>query len=87
MAPLVLPEHVSGTPLVWLQPALERLAEAGVATQAAGSWRLTNAFRTQPLKDDDHMLVFEAARKRSYRLAQAAEQGPRDSAYGRHVRA
>jgi len=90
VAPLVLPEHVSfvpGKPLPWLQPALERLAEAGVATQAEGLWRLTDAFRTQLLKDDDHMLVFEALRKRSYRLAQAAEQIPRDRADGRHARA
>lgn len=90
VAPLVLPEHVSfvlGKPLPWLQPALEHLAEAGVATQAEGSWRLIDAFRTQLLKDDDHMLVFEAVRKRSYRLAQAAEQVPRDRADRRHARA
>jgi hypothetical protein len=77
VAPLVLPEDVAlipGKPIPWLQPALERMAEAGVATQAEGSWRLTDAFRTQLMKDDAHMLAFEAVRKRSYRLAQAAER-------------
>ena len=39
-----------------------------------GSWRLTDAFRTQLMQDDAHMLVFEAVRKRSYRLAYAAER-------------
>jgi hypothetical protein len=76
-APLVLPEPISfapGKPMPWLQPALEHMAEYGVATQAAGSWRLTDAFRTQLMQDDEHMLAFEALRKRSYRLALAAER-------------
>jgi hypothetical protein len=75
--PFVLPEDftfIPGKPFPWLQPALEHLAEAGVATQVEGSWRLTDAFRTQLMKDDEHMLTFEAVRKRSYRLARAAEQ-------------
>lgn len=76
-APLVLPEDITfipGKPIPWLQPALEHMVEDGVATQAEGSWRLTDAFRTQLMKDDEHMLAFEAVRKRSYRLAQAAER-------------
>jgi hypothetical protein len=77
VAPLALPEGIAfvpGQPISWLQPALEHMAEAGMATQAEGSWRLTDAFRTQLMKDDEHMLAFEAVRKRSYRLARAAER-------------
>jgi len=75
--PLVLSEpiaFVTEKPIPWVQPALEHMAEASVATQAEGSWRLTDAFRTQLMQDDEHMLAFEALRKRSYRLARAAEQ-------------
>jgi hypothetical protein len=81
VAPLVLPESISfvpGKPVPWFQPALEHMAEAGVATQAEGSWRLTDAFRTHLMQDDDHMRAFEALRKRSYRLARAAVQTPRE---------
>jgi len=77
VAPLVLPEGISfvpGEPIPWLQPALEHMAEAGIATPVEGSWRLTDAFRTQLMQDDAHMLAFEAIRKRSYRLAHAAER-------------
>jgi hypothetical protein len=77
VAPLVLPEgssFVPGKPIPWLQPALEHMADAGIATPVEGSWRLTDAFRTQLMQDDAHMLVFEAVRKRSYRLAHAAER-------------
>jgi hypothetical protein len=77
VAPLVLPEgssFVPGKPIPWLQPALEHMADAGVAMPVEGSCRLTDAFRTQLMQDDAHMLVFEAVRKRSYRLAHAAEQ-------------
>jgi hypothetical protein len=73
----VLPEgssFVPGKPIPWLQPALEHMADAGIATSVEGSWRLTDAFRTQLMQDDAHMLVFEAVRKRSYRLAHAAER-------------
>jgi hypothetical protein len=76
VAPLALPQDITfipGKPIPWLQPALEHIAKAGMATQAEGSWRLTDAFRTQLMKDDEHMLAFEAVRKRSYRLARAAE--------------
>jgi len=50
VAPLVLPEGsslVPGKPIPWLQPALEHMAEAGIATPVEGSWRLTDTFRTQ----------------------------------------
>jgi hypothetical protein len=75
--PLVLPEPItlaSGKSIPWVQPALEHMEAAGVATRAAGSWRLTDAFRTQLMQDDEHMRAFEALRKRSYRLALAAER-------------
>jgi hypothetical protein len=88
-APLVLPELISfapGKPMPWLQPALEHMAEYGVATRAQGSWRLTDAFRTQLMQDDEHMLAFEAIRKRSYRLARAAAQTPRSTESGRPTR-
>jgi len=77
VAPLVLPEgssFVPGKPIPWLQPALEHMADAGIATPVEGSWRLTDAFRTQLMQDDAHMLAFEAVRKRAYRLAHAAER-------------
>ena len=36
-----------------------------------GTWRPTDAFRTRLMEDDEHMLAFEAVRKRSFRLAQS----------------
>jgi len=77
VAPVVLLEgssFVPGKPIPWLQPALEHMAEASVATPVEGSWRLTDVFRTQLMQDDTHMLAFGAVRKRSFRLAQAAER-------------
>jgi len=77
VAPLVLPEgssFVPGKPIPWLQQALEHMADAGIATPVEGSWRLTDAFRTQLMQDDAHMLAFEPMRKRAYRLAHAAER-------------
>jgi hypothetical protein len=75
--PLIMPEGITflpGKSLPWLQPALESMAQAGAATLTEGSWRLTDAFRTRLLQDDEHMLAFEAIRRRSFRLAQAAER-------------
>ncbi|TWT64403.1 hypothetical protein [Rubinisphaera italica] len=73
--PLVVPEDipfVPGKPLHWLQRSLDRLADAGIATESEGSWRLTDHFRTELMKDDEHMIAFEAVRQRSYRLATSA---------------
>jgi hypothetical protein len=42
--------------------------------ESEGSWRLTDGFRTQLMKDDEHMIAFEAVRQRSYRLARAAQK-------------
>jgi hypothetical protein len=50
------------------------MAGADVAVLNEGTWRLTDDFRTQLMQDDEHMRVFEAIRRRSYRLAQAAER-------------
>lgn len=75
-APLIVPDLMSFTPrgtLPWLPFALERLSAADVAVEVDGSWRLTDKFRTQLMKNDEHMLAFEAVRRRSYRLARAAE--------------
>jgi hypothetical protein len=77
VAPLTLPKDITfipGKPIPWLQPALQHMYRAGLATETEGSWRLTDAFRTQLMKDDEHMLAFEAVRKRSYRMARAAER-------------
>lgn len=73
--PLVVPDDipfVPGKPLHWLQRSLDKLAEAGIATELEGSWRLTDDFRKQLMIDDEHMMAFEAVRQRSYRLASAA---------------
>ena len=63
-----------GQPLPWLQLSLEQLADKGVAVESEGSWRLTDGFRTELMKDDEHMIAFEAIRQRAYRLARAAEK-------------
>jgi hypothetical protein len=76
-APLVVPEEIHFVPgrrLPWLERALGHLQRTGVADMASGSWRLTDNFRTQLMSNDEHMRTFEALRKRSYRLAQAAER-------------
>jgi hypothetical protein len=65
---------VPGKPWRWLQPALDDMARAGAAILSEGTWRLTDAFRTRLMQDDEHMRAFEAVRRRSYRLAQAAER-------------
>src|SRR3989339_735087 len=57
----------------WFQWAVERMAQAGVATQGEGAGRLTGTVRTGLIEDDQHMRVFELVRRRSYRLARAAE--------------
>jgi hypothetical protein len=75
--PLIVPESIPftpGKPLPWLQLALEQLAEKGIAVESEGSWRLTDGFRTQLMKDDEHMIAFEAVRQRSYRLARSAQK-------------
>jgi len=72
--PLVEERLVPGKPLPWLEPALDDMARAGVAILNEGTWRLTDAFRTRLMQDDEHMRTFEAVRRRSYRLAQAAER-------------
>jgi len=72
--PLVEERMIPGKPLAWLQPALDDMARAGAATLNEGTWRLTDAFRTRLMQDDEHMLAFEAVRRRSFRLAQAAER-------------
>jgi len=72
--PLVEERVIPGKPLAWLQPALDDMARAGAATLNEGTWRLTDAFRTRLMPDDEHMLAFEAVRRRSFRLAQAAER-------------
>jgi hypothetical protein len=72
--PLVEERMIPGRPLAWLQPALDEMARAGAAILNEGTWRLTDSFRTQLMRDDEHMLAFEAVRKRSFRLAQAAER-------------
>ena len=72
--PLVGERMIPGKPLLWLQPVLDDMARAGVAILNEGTWRLTDAFRTRLMQDDEHMLAFEAIRRRSFRLAQAAER-------------
>lgn len=71
--PLIEERLIPGRPLAWLQPALDEMNRVGAATLTEGTWRLTDAFRTQLMRDDEHMLAFEAVRRRSFRLAQAAE--------------
>jgi hypothetical protein len=56
----------------WLKIALDQLHHAEIAVESEGSWRLTDQFRTQLMKDDEHMMAFEAVRQRSYRLARSA---------------
>ena len=58
--------------LPWLKIALDHLHRAEIAVESEGSWRLTDRFRTQLMKDDEHMMAFEAIRQRSYRLARSA---------------
>jgi hypothetical protein len=58
--------------LPWLRIALDHLRRADIAVESEGSWRLTDRFRTQLMRDDEHMMAFEAIRQRSYRLARAA---------------
>ena len=73
--PLIVPEGIAftpGKPLHWLSWALEHLTESGIAIESEGSWRLTDHFRTQLMKDDEHMMAFEGVRQRSYQLARAA---------------
>ena len=72
--PLVEERMIPGEPLAWLQPGLDEMARASAATLNEGTWRLTDAFRTRLMQDDEHMLAFEAVRRRSFRLAQAAER-------------
>jgi hypothetical protein len=72
--PLIEERMIPGKPLAWLQPALDEMARAGAATLNEGTWRLTDSFRTRLMQDDEHMLAFEAVRRRSFRLAQAAER-------------
>jgi len=72
--PLVEERMIPGRTLAWLQPALDEMARAGAAILNEGTWRLNDRFRTQLMFDDEHMLAFEAVRKRSFRLAQAAER-------------
>lgn len=72
--PLVEERLIPGKPLPWLQPALDDMKQAGAAILTEGTWRLTDSFRTQLMRDDEHMRAFEAVRRRSYRLAQAAER-------------
>jgi hypothetical protein len=45
-----------------------------VAAEVGGSWRLHEDFRKEMLRDDDHMLAYEALRQRAYQLARAAEE-------------
>ncbi len=63
----------SGIRLFWLRRSLDLMAQQGIAILSEGSWRLTDAFRTELMKDDKHMMVFEQLRRRSFRLASAAE--------------
>ena len=72
--PLIEERLVPGKPLLWLQPALDEMKQVGAAILTEGTWRLTDSFRTQLMRDDEHMLAFEAVRRRSFRLAQAAER-------------
>jgi hypothetical protein len=58
--------------LPWLKIALDHLYRSEIAIESEGSWRLTDRFRTQLMKDDEHMMAFEAVRQRSYRLARSA---------------
>lgn len=74
--PLIVPDEVPfvpGKPLHWLPWSLEKMEQHGIAVESEGSWRLTDYFRSQLMKDDEHMIVFEAIRQRSFRLAKAAE--------------
>jgi hypothetical protein len=58
----------------WFHFAVDHLARAKVAAEVAGSWRLHEDFRQNMLRDDDHMLAYEALRQRAYQLARAAEE-------------
>lgn len=71
--PLVSETDATGRScLPWLKIALDQLHLAEIAIESEGSWRLTDRFRTQLMKDDEHMMAFEAVRQRSYRLARSA---------------
>jgi hypothetical protein len=72
--PLIEERLIPGRPLAWLQPALDEMKHVGAAILTEGTWRLTDSFRTQLMHDDEHMLAFETVRRRSFRLAQAAER-------------
>ena len=72
--PLIEERLIPGRPRSWLQPALDDMKQVGAAILTEGTWRLTDPFRTQLMRDDEHMLAFEAVRRRSFRLAQAAER-------------
>lgn len=58
--------------LPWLKIALDHFHRSEIAIESEGSWRLTDRFRTQLMKDDEHMMAFESVRQRSYRLARSA---------------
>jgi hypothetical protein len=72
--PLIEERLIPGNRLAWLEPALDDLKQVGAAILIEGTWRLTDSFRTQLMRDDEHMQAFEAVRRRSFRLAQAAER-------------
>lgn len=72
--PLIEERLIPDRPLLWLQRALDEMKQVGTAVLTEGTWRLTDSFRTQLMRDDEHMLAFEAVRGRSFRLAQAAER-------------
>jgi hypothetical protein len=74
VAPLIDEKPVRGRPFSWLDSALDEMKQVGVAIHTEGTWRLTDSFRTKLMCDDEHMAAFEAIRRRSFRLATAAEQ-------------
>ena len=74
VAPLIDEFSVPGREFSWLNVALDAMKQVGAAIHTEGTWRLTDAFRTSLMRDDQHMAAFEAIRQRSFRLAAAAEQ-------------
>ena len=76
-APLLLPQEMHWTPgehPAWLAFSLEKMAEHGLASEVAGSWRLSDRMRRELMRDDRHMQTFEMLRRRALALVRAAGQ-------------
>ena len=61
-----------GRPAELAGQGLAQMAAHGLAAEAAGSWRLSEAMRRALMSDDQHMQTFEAVRQRALAIARAA---------------